>query len=1204
MYLKRLDLQGFKSFANHTVFDFGPGITAVVGPNGSGKSNVAEALRWVLGEQSSRSVRARRLEDVIFSGSSQKSPVGMAEVAMTLDNAEGWLPVDYSEVVISRRVFRSGESEYLINKNKVRLRDVMDLLLRAQVGQNSYAFMGQGLVDEVLVMRPDERRRLLEEAADVRLLRQRLDEARDRLSATRENLERVNLLIEEIGPRLAQLEKQASRAIEHGRLARELSDTLRELYTQQWTVTQDALTAARASFDQKQQELAVANDEARACEEGLTALSTAVVEREQELASRRQRHRALSDQVHNLEQRLGFDRERREGQTRRRAEIEAELQSLRDERADLQHAIANDQERALAVAPEIEEAKSLIATRRQELNSLEQEQSGLRRRIAESEDRMRRAERAIADAESGLRRIADEEARDENERGRRADRKQTLVAQLSEIGREFRVLQENLRGLEREIEDTEQERIGLAAMVESGRTDLRRLEDEALQTESRLNQLRGREELLRRLHNAQEGVDSGARFLLGEGGAQRTQVAEGLIGLIRDIIRVPPGLERAIEAALAENLQALVFENLKAAVDALQLLEQGEQGRALVYPLDAVKVSPPLNLIREKGLVDVASRLVRCEPPYRPLIDALLGRTIVVEDINFGMQVLRRGLGAVVTMDGYLLRPNGAISGGVAKAASESFSRQRELDELPDQIAATAARKADLDHRVERERDAFEGSTRALLKVEPLLQQLRNQHNQAQIELHENRGRLIMMRSEARSLWSELSRDDASADGRARLARYAEERAQAEAEAAAAAAELQQDRQALTLLTSHRSEAIDAVSEAAAAHADLEGEARSLTRQIELVQSSLARVEARLKDREESLRTIDAEMKTMGERDDTETVELAALSQELQALTTDLEPAEGELQHLMSRERSMRDQLNGARSRLLAAERAHLETENAVALRSEEIAALRETILAEGFQIEGHSVLPMTASRPEPNPQSAPDVQAPQLPEIRGAADIDIDALRQRVTQIRNRIRSLGPINEQAQADYGESKERYDFLNSQVEDLRGSEETLLTAIEELENNIRERLTETFAIVDREFQRYFASFFNGGVGKLVLTDPDDMANTGIEITGQPAGKRVHALAMLSGGERALTALALLLALLEAHPSPICVLDEVDAALDESNVGRFVDAVKDLGKKTQFIVITHNPRTVEAADSIYGVSMGADSTSRILSVRLDN
>jgi chromosome segregation protein len=309
-----------------------------------------------------------------------------------------------------------------------------------------------------------------------------------------------------------------------------------------------------------------------------------------------------------------------------------------------------------------------------------------------------------------------------------------------------------------------------------------------------------------------------------------------------------------------------------------------------------------------------------------------------------------------------------------------------------------------------------------------------------------------------------------------------------------------------------------------------------------------------------------------------------------------MEPAEGELTHLVSRERAMREQLNAARSRLLDAERAQLEAEAAVKLHQDEIEALRDTIAAEGFRTDGYRVLPVDG-RPLIEQQG-------RMPPIRGAAEVDVEALRGRVAQLRQEIRGLGPVNEQAETDYGESKERFDFLQGQVDDLTGSQETLMSAIDELESNIRERLKTTFAVVDKEFRRYFESFFNGGQAHLALTQPEDYANTGIDIIAQPPGKRVNTLAMLSGGERALTALALLLSLLEAHPSPICVLDEVDAALDETNVGRFVEALRALEKRTQFIVITHNPRTIEAADSIYGVSMGADNTSRILSLRLDD
>jgi chromosome segregation protein len=337
-------------------------------------------------------------------------------------------------------------------------------------------------------------------------------------------------------------------------------------------------------------------------------------------------------------------------------------------------------------------------------------------------------------------------------------------------------------------------------------------------------------------------------------------------------------------------------------------------------------------------------------------------------------------------------------------------------------------------------------------------------------------------------------------------------------------------------------------------------------------------------------------MASLQEQDVSAEAELTKAREELAALTAEMEPAEGELNHLVGRERAMREQATAARARLLDVERAYLEAESAVTLRSEEQEGLRAMMAGEGFRPEGSNVVVIAAGG------RTAEQTGGRLPPIRGGAEVDVETLRKRIEELRGQIRGLGPVNEQAQADYGESKERFDFLKGQVDDLEASEGTLQTAIDELEGNIRERLKTTFAVVDNEFQRYFESFFNGGRAHLSLTQPDDYANTGIEIVAQPPGKRVNTLTQLSGGERTLTALALLLSLLEAHPSPVCVLDEVDAALDETNVGRFVEALRALEKKTQFIIITHNPRTVEAADSIYGVSMGADNTSRVLSVRL--
>jgi chromosome segregation protein len=1192
VYLKRLELQGFKSFLGKTVFDFGPGITAIVGPNGSGKSNVAESLRWVLGEQAARNLRARRLEDVIFSGSSQKAAVGMADVSITLDNAEGWLPVDFSEVVVSRRAYRSGESEYLINKSKVRLRDVLDLFMRAQVGQNSYAFMGQGLVEEVLVMRPDERRRLLEEAADVRLLRSRLDEARDRLSATRENLERVNLLLDEIGPRLQHLEKQAGRAAEHEGLARELAQALHALYGHLWGEAQEALAASRAAHDQTQKDLSVAQRESKACEEGLAALTAAIEEHEKELSSRRRREREVSDRVHNLEQRLGFDRERIEAHGARRSELEEESQSLKAERADIQRSLEAARQRELALQPEIDEAKALIETRRQELNALEQENAGLRRRIAEAEERIERGRRSAAEAEGALSRLGDEEDRVQADALRRQSQRRDLVSQLAGYGRDFKANLERLYALEREVSEAQQERGGLVAMVEAGRAAVNGLEAQSSEVAARLMQMQARYEMLRRFQNVQEGVDSGARLLMGDGGQQ---AIEGLLGLVRDLVRVPPGLERAIEAALAENVQALVFENLPAAMNAIEVLESREAGRALMYPLDSLRAMPPVNLMREKGVIGVASRLVRCENRFRPLIDTLLGRTIVVESFPLAQQVLRRGMGSVVTIDGVLLRPGGAISGGVVKASEEAFTRQRELDDLPNELALVESRQQEIDSRLRREKDSLAGATAALARAEPRLESLREELGRRQAALLESRGHLILLRSEARSLWAELRRGETGhTDWRERRDQLRAERERALADVKTASEALEKDRAVAATLSSRRSQAIDAVSEAAAAHADLEGEAKSLARQVEMLQASLGRLDSQIKGREDSLKGLETEVQALRERVESQAGDLTAAQEELTQLLAEMEPAEGEFQHLQGREKSMREQLAAASSRLLAAERSHMEAEAAVKLHNDEAEQLRDAMSAEGFRPEGQAVVTIT---------DAP-VHARGVPPIRGGAAVDAAELRERIAGLRQQIRALGPVNEQAQTDFSESKERYDFLKGQVDDLTESEKTLLSAIDELETNIRDRLKATFAVVDAGFQRYFEQFFAGGKARLQMTQPEDFANSGLEILAQPPGKRVNTLAMLSGGERALTAVALLLALLEAHPSPICVLDEVDAALDEANVGRFVEAVRELAQKTQFIIITHNPRTIEAADVIYGVSMGTDNTSKVLSLRLSD
>jgi chromosome segregation protein len=882
----------------------------------------------------------------------------------------------------------------------------------------------------------------------------------------------------------------------------------------------------------------------------------------------------------------------------------AEIESLQTELADLQRAVERDTERQRNILPEIDAARALVETRRQEMNALEQEQSVLRRRIAEGEDMIERANRGAAEAAQALSRLQEDEAKLHSEAQNRGARKRDLIGSLADVGKEYQGLRQRLSTFEFDTAAAERARNDAASAVDRGRTASSQLEGEALRLEAALSQANSRLEMLRRLQGAAEGMEAGVRYLLGgdnDNGSpdrRRTDAVEGLVGLVRDLIRVQPGLERAIDAALAENVQALVFENLPSALAAIDMLTERQGGRAVLYPLDTIKPQPPLNLMRERGVIGVAARMVRVDNRFRNLIDALLGRTIIVETVQLGQSVLRRGLGNVVTLDGVLMRPNGSVAGGVSAASAEAFTRQNELDELPQEIATLESRKRDVDSRLERERENLQSAEAALKEAGPRANSLREERGRAQTALLDNRGRLILLRSEARVFYATRNTGDDDGDSRTRRQRLTAERNRLQAEARTTEDSLIKEREAMAAFSARRNAAIDAISEAAAAHANLEGEARSLARQLEQATASLARAEQRMAARVESVTLIEGDLGAMQGRDAETTVELAMARQEFQALAREMEPAEAELAHLLNRERTVREQLAAARTRMLQAEREHIEAESAVKLRGDEIEALREIMAGEGLKPEGANIVPLNATAAQ-----EAHAQPGRFPPISGAADVDIDTLRGRVTALRSQIRSLGPVNEQAATDYGESKERYDFLFGQVEDLRGSDRTLTTAIDELEVNIRERLKTTFELVDQQFQRYFDLFFEGGKAHLTLTVPDDMANTGIDIFAQPPGKRVNTIAMLSGGERALTALALLLSLLDANPSPICVLDEVDAALDETNVGRFVEALRALEKKTQFVIITHNPRTVEAADQIYGVSMGSDNTSRILSLRLD-
>ena len=1215
MYLKRLDVQGFKSFANKTTLDFTPGVTCVVGPNGTGKTNVADSIRWVLGEHARRELRARKTEDVIFAGSDKRAPMGVAEVAITLDNEQGWLPIDFSEVVVSRRAYRSGENEYFINHSKVRLRDVIELFQRAELGQNSYAFMGQGMVEQALSLRPEDRRALIEEAADVRIYRTKLEDSRRRLKETRENVERVGMLVREIGPRINQLERQAGRAVRYQELAKELAATLHVWFSHQWREVNDQLLASITTQDQRAEDLERARGDAKACDDGLTQLRAAIDERRREIASRESRLRSMQDYVADLERRTLLDGERAKMLAERIEEIEHEIVTLRAEQQ------AHDEAQPLPDTSQLEAdlaaAREELSQHRARLTSVEGELQALHREALADEQTAARGRAAAEDLTRRANEAASAIAELQTTRAGAAHARRGIITDLAAWALDYAHSLADVITLNASIDQAVRAKERAVAAMAHDREEQNRIESELRAMRTEIEAARVRYEVLETVQLQPEAPHAGVDLILEAGGLITREgdppeiELSGVHGLVRKLLRIPPGLEKAIDAALGENLLAIVFERETELRKAIRVLLDGERGKATLYALDGFQESRPLNLMKERGVIGVASALVRCDSKYRRLVDTLLGRTVIVDNLALAEKFVRRGLAnAVATTDGVLLRPVGSVSAGTAAIVSAAIVHEREVADLPAEIERLQP-AIDTHERVLGDLAArVDEAQRRLRESETSLDELRERRASLGAVLAESRGALA-------TFGARLAAHAASTQQQAQeIARLTElqrtlnsERETQLREALAAEEQEQQARRAMLDIETSRAQLNDAIAEHAATVAHLDGELRADRRITAPDRASRERVMKQIESRSEQQERLTAEAQAIASRTDGDARELASKRIEVDTLREELEPARRELTQFESRERTLSAELMEANGRLRECERATLDAENDVRVRNEEMVTLRISLESEGFVATDDGDVEH-APEPEPAEESSNGDMPSWLrsgdddgpPVVSGGATINPTEVRDRIADLRAQIRTLGPINEQAATDYGESRERYDFLTAQLKDLQEAETQLLDAVDELERVVRERFRETFKVVNREFERYFSAFFRGGTARLELGENDDEGLPGVEIVAQPPGKKLGSLALLSGGERSLTAVALLFALLQANPSPICVLDEVDAALDEANVGRFVDELRALSEKTQFVIITHNRRTIETADSIYGVSMAADNVSRVLSLQL--
>jgi chromosome segregation protein len=1259
MHLKHLVLNGYKTFANKTAFDFNEGVTAVIGPNGSGKSNVADSIRWALGEQQFSLLRGKKTDDMIFAGSTRRPRASMAEVLLIFDNSDGFFPVEFTEIAIGRRAYRDGMNEYLLNGNRVRLRDITDLLGHTGLAERTYTVIGQGLVDTALTQRPEERRALFEEAAGIGVYRDRRDDALRKLEETKHNLERVRDILTEITPRVHQLERQATRARQYQVFSAQLIELTRAWFSFHYRSARVAVNVSGAARDQLQERVNQARTVVEALERQANQLQTQQTDLRAHVSEELPRRDEARRHNEAVSRDLAVLRERA-------ASVKSQLSAARRELAERRQALEGLSVRATHASAVLIGAQATLTQRQAELEVAE---------AAAAERQAARAalEKARADAQSELTRDASALSGVQNRLNALRARQAVLTKQRSDLAeranratdqreRESKTLAELNANIEKDaaqLREMNTEHELLAREMEAARA----LTSAA---QSALAAAEAEEKMANRMHQFAELRQQGGGELADQA---RAAHLPGLRGTLASLVHVLPDDQRAVEAALGDLMKAVVIESPEGVTRtrAWLVTQKARNTRLSVIPLPFMRSPVPERALLDAALVERARALharplmesISAPDWLKAALQVLVGRAFITRDMDAartlvaqlpeGAQCVTRD-GEVVYASGLLTLPPGPrtpvilgeepkqeqaplIDPVAAKANREHAAQARDSAQRAQDLAR---RKLDEQSRA---RDAFsreasarrsrrDDAARRITSLEEQLAQMSGDVAQAERDLahtseqasaiaetlaqHEAAHaqatqRLAEIEAELRqhmaggwmeSLNAVHAAVASATEGlrsaqnmrRERLSALAEGRSQRDSRARLLADLETQHSAAQTKLQT----AEQAASDAAARLQELDELLRPVQSELAMVEKHLAEVESQRREAERTLRELESQLNST-------LLDLARHNDELEALyerATDAleledrqaDAANGNGNH--HEPSPMPPQADSTQAPTTPAPQAVAEASQAAATDQPEAPSAEPAI-----------------SNPQ-SPISDPETAAIErrasiialleaLPEVSSLPE----GIDERITHVRNQIKRLGAINFEAQVEYEELSQRHAFLTEQVGDLERASASLQQVIVELNDVMQATFKQTFEAIATAFQSTFKVLFGGGQARLTLMNAENIDEAGIEIHAQPPGKRPQGLALLSGGERSLTAAALLFAILRVKPTPFCVLDEVDAALDEANVGRFRNMLESLGEQTQFIVITHNRRTVEAADAVYGISMGADGASTALSLKLD-
>ncbi|UOR12754.1 chromosome segregation protein SMC [Halobacillus amylolyticus] len=1180
MFLKRLDTVGFKSFAERVTVDFVSGVTSVVGPNGSGKSNITDAIRWVLGEQSARSLRGAKMEDIIFAGSDTRKALNMAEVTLTLNNEADTLPLDYQEVSVTRRVYRSGDSEFYINNQTCRLKDIIDLFMDSGLGREAFSIISQGKVEEILSSKAEERRSIFEEAAGVLKYKQRKKKAEHKLFETQENLNRVEDIIHEIDGQLEPLREQASVAKDYLEKKAELKQVeISLLVTQIENLHADwqGLLTQLDEVKQQEEELKGTlqkNEASIAKKRGdMEALEESIEDLQETLL-------VLTQELENLEGKKELMKERHKHYSENKTKLETEHEDLNSQ-LDILKQTARE---------EADKLKADVQRRKQTKDSLKQTEDELN-------DDVHDMEAEIEDCKSDYIDLLNEQAAKRNQ-------KQTLDQQLVQLDNKKGVQQgkfkellddrssmaaslkertSHLQELTQKREDQEQQLDRLTSQIKKDDQSYQEWQQKLYQGYQYLEKLRSKKEMLEEMKEDFSGYFQGVREVLK---AREKQLVQGVEGAILEVIDIPAKLITAIETALGAQAQHVIVQDEKAGRQAIQWLKQNNNGRATFLPLTTIQPRSVYGqaanqLTEQEGFVGIAAQLIRYDTRYEKAIQHLLGHIVIantLEQANRLANVVNRKY-RIVTLEGDVVNPGGSMSGGAQKKTNQSlFTREKELQELSEKITSFDEKARDVEQKVKqlKERLAFDTEKREQLKDEVSSYrnaeheeqsatrelQVKVDHLNDQLQLYDQdqsqfnddekhtRERLKALEKELTSLSKQLQDLQERID---QLSTAKEQRQKNEAN--------QKERyQSLQIKLAEQDSAVANQKEKAdRAKEDLRIIQKQLTKNRHSYQQLVEVVDSNQTEEE-----MMEEIEKTKIRKETTSALIQERREERNQFAISVQQEEQKLKEIKRRHQNY---IQDIQQKEVKANRLDVELENMLNYLQEEYVITFEKAQHDYSRVE------------------------------------DVKTTSTKVKLIKRAIEELGTVNLGAIEEYDRIVERYDFLTGQQTDLLEAKETLHSIIREMDSEMERRFDDTFTKIRSEFGEVFKDLFGGGKADLQLTKPDDMLETGVDIVAQPPGKKLQNLSLLSGGERALTAIALLFSILRVRPVPFCVLDEVEAALDEANVDRFAKFLKEFSERTQFIVITHRKGTMEESDVLYGVTMQESGVSKLVSVRLE-